>query len=176
MDHQQVTRFTSLWTQTQSSVLAFISATVTNFSDAEDLLQRVASVAVNKFHQFDAEGDSKAFAGWTVQIAKFEVLNHLRSLSTDRHQFLADSVGVIADSFEEISGKFDDRRHALGECIREIQGRPRDVLAKRYGEGLKTGAIAAQLGLTPGNVSVILNRTYKTLRQCIDSRLAGGTR
>lgn len=172
MDNRQVARFTALWTQTQSSVLAFIAATVTNFSDAEDLLQGVAGVAVSKFDEFDPEGDSQAFTGWTIQIAKFQVLNFLRARATDRHKHMAESVNAIADAYEELSLELDDHRHALAECMKDLQGRPREILAKRYGEGLKTGRIAEQLGITPGNVSVILNRTYKSLRQCIDTRLA----
>lgn len=172
MEHAQVTRFTSLWTQTQSSVLAFISASVTNFADAEDVLQRVANVAVTKFEQFDSQGDSHAFTGWAIQIAKFEVLRFLRSNSTDRHQFIADSIDTIAEAFEALCPAIDDRRQALGQCLDQIQGRSKQVLELRYGKGMKTGGIAKQMGLTPGNVSVILNRAYKTLRSCIDGRLA----
>lgn len=171
MDHQQVTRFTQLWTQTQSSVLAFISATVTSFPDAEDLLQRVAGIAVSKFDEFDPTGDANAFTGWTIQMARFEVLRFLRDRATDRHCFFAESLGDIAEAFTELAPEFDDRRHALGECLKDLRGRSRDVLARRYGEGLKTARIAESMGLSPGNVSVILNRTYKALRQCIELRL-----
>jgi hypothetical protein len=37
MDQAQLTRFVSLWTQAQTSVFAVISATITNFADAEDV-------------------------------------------------------------------------------------------------------------------------------------------
>ena len=171
MENSQVARFTALWTQTQSSVLAYIAATVTNFADAEDVLQKVAGVAVSKFEQFDADGDSRAFTGWMIRIAKFEVLNYLRTKTTDRSRHLAESVEAVADAFESLAPELDDRRHALAECLQRIQGRAREVLVKRYGDGLKTGRIAELLNLTPGNVSVILNRAYKSLRSCIDSRL-----
>ena len=46
------------------------------------------------------------------------------------------------------------------------------MLDRRYSDGMKTGAIAKTLGLTAGNVSVILNRTYRKLRECIDGKLA----
>ena len=52
VDYAQVTRFTTLWTQAQRSVFAFISATVTNFADAEDVLQKVSTVALSKFDEF----------------------------------------------------------------------------------------------------------------------------
>ncbi|MEM7232102.1 MAG: sigma-70 family RNA polymerase sigma factor [Planctomycetota bacterium] len=171
MEAQQVTRFTSLWTQTQSSVLAFVCASVRNFADAEDILQRVAAVAVSKFDEFDEAGDSAAFTGWSIRIARFEVLHFLRDRSTDRHTYLAEPLDDIAAAFEHLAPEIDDRRRALAHCVTKLKGRSREVLAKRYGEGLKTGKIAQSMDLTPGNVSVILNRAYQSLRRCIDQQL-----
>lgn len=175
MEHAQVTRFTTLWTQAQTSVFAVISSTVTNFADAEDVLQKVSTIAVSKFATFDTDGDGDAFTGWAIAIARFEILRHLRDRGTDRHEYIAESVGQIADAFEEIRSEYDNRREALNQCMKQLQGRPREVLRKRYGEGLKTGVIAKLLGLTAGNVSVILNRTYRKLRECVDGRLATGS-
>jgi RNA polymerase sigma-70 factor (ECF subfamily) len=172
VEHAQVTRFTTLWTQAQTSVFAVISATITNFADAEDVLQKVSTVAVSKFDAFETDGDQNAFIAWAIAIARFEILRHLRGCATDRHQYIAESLGQIAEAFEEIAPEYDRRREALAQCTRQLKGRSRDVLEKRYGEGLKTGVIAKLLGLTAGNVSVILNRTYRKLRECIDGRLA----
>ena len=69
MEHAEVTRFTSLWTQAQTSVFAVISATVTNFADAEDVLQKVSTIAVSKFDDFETNGDANAFAAWATAIA-----------------------------------------------------------------------------------------------------------
>ena len=172
MDQEQVTRFATLWTQAQTSVFAVISATITNFADAEDVLQRVSSIAAAKFGEFAVDGDAKAFACWTIAIARFEILRHLRDRATDRHEYIAESLGQISQAFEQIASEYDERREALAECVKQLSGRSRDVLEKRYGEGLKTGAIAELLGLTAGNVSVILNRTYRRLRECVERRLA----
>lgn len=171
MDATQVTRFTTLWTQAQRSVFAFISSTVTNFADAEDVLQRVSTIAVTKFDEFSANGELSEFVAWSIAIARFEVLRHLRDVSTDRHSFVAESLPQLAAAFEEIAPECDARREALATCVSKLSGRSREVLEKRYGEGLKTGVIAKLLGLTAGNVSVILNRTYQSLRQCVDTRL-----
>ena len=155
-------------------MFAVISSTVTNFSDAEDVLQKVSTIAVSKFEAFDRDGDVAAFTGWTIAIARYEILRHLRDRGADRHEYIAESVDQIVDAFADIGPECDDRREALSECMSLLQGRPRDVLEKRYGEGLKTGVIAKLLGITTGNVSVILNRTYRKLRECVDNRLATG--
>lgn len=172
MDYAQVTRFTTLWTQAQRSVFAFISASVTNFADAEDVLQKVSTVAVSKFDEFSEDGGLAEFVAWTIAIARFETLRHLRDRGTDRHEFVAESIGHLAEAFEEIAPEYEARREALAVCMSQLSGRPREVLEKRYGLGLKTGVIAQMLGLSAGNVSVILNRAYRRLRECVDSRLA----
>lgn len=177
MDNNQVARFTSLWTQAQTSVFAVIASTVTNFTDAEDLLQRVSVVAVSKFEQFKGGEDKNQFVAWTIAIARFEILHYLRNKSTDRHEYIADSVGIIADAFQNIESEFDDRRAALDRCLRLLKGRSRTVLEKRYGEGQKTGEIANFMGLSAGNVSVILNRAHQKLRVCVEQKvqaLGGG--
>lgn len=171
MEYSEVTRFTTLWTQGQRSVFAFVSATITNFADAEDVLQKVSTVAVSKFEDFDEGGTLNEFIAWTISIARFEVLRHLRDQATDRHSYMADSLNQLADAFQEIAPEYDSRREALSVCVSQLSGKSREVLEKRYGEGLKTAAIAELLGLTAGNVSVILNRTYRRLRECVESRL-----
>lgn len=172
MDTEQVEKFTFLWTQTQTSVLAFIASSVTNFSDADDILQKVAGVAIRKFDKFDDEGDTSAFIGWVINIARYEVLMFLRQHASDRHTFFAESIEQIADAFTELAPEIDGRRHALAHCVKKLSDRPREVIDKRYGEGLGTRQIAELMGLSPGNVSVILNRAYKALRTCIDARLS----
>ena len=175
MDHAEVTRFTALWTQTQTSVFAVISTTVTNFADAEDVLQKVSTISVSKFDTFDSDGDVNAFAAWAIAIARYEILRHLRDRATDRHEYIVESLNQIEHAFAEIAPEYDDRREALARCMQQLRGRARNVLEKRYGGGLKTGAIAKLLGLSAGNVSVILNRTYRKLRACVDGRLAAET-
>ena len=172
MESKQVERFTIFWTQTQTSVLAFIASAVTSFSDADDILQEVAGVAVRKFDQFDEKGDSSGFTGWVINIARYEVLMFLRQHSSDRNRFFAESVEEIANAFVDLAPEVDRRRHALSHCVKELGGRPREVLDKRYGEQMGAAQIADLMGLSPGNVSVILNRTYKALRACIEARLS----
>lgn len=169
MNNAQVAKFTMLWTEAQPSVFAMISATVRNFADSEDIRQKVASIAVAKFNEYD---ESRPFGPWVIGIAHYEVLKYLRAQGTDRHEFVAESLNEIAAAFETVSPELHERRHALVQCVKLLQGRSRDVLMKRYADGLKTGAIAKLMGLTPGNVSVILNRAYEKLRNCVDKRIA----
>ena len=169
MNQDEIVRFTALWTKAQPSVFALISATITNFSDAEDILQKVAAVAIEKFAEYD---QSRSFIGWALGIARYEVLRYLRDRTSDKHQFIADSLNQITDAFSAIQPELDARREALSDCLERVEGRSRRVLQMRYAEEKKSGAIAKELGISSTNVSVILNRTYRSLRNCIEARLA----
>lgn len=173
MDDAQVTQFAVLWTQAQPSVFAFISAAVTDFADAEDVLQKTATAAVQKFEAYDS---SRPFVAWAIGIARLEILAYLRGKSTDRHEFVADSLKHIARGFDAIASELEGRRAALADCLKQLRGRSRTVLEKRYGKGMSVSAIGEEMALTATNVSVILHRAHAALRKCIDRRLAAEER
>ena len=168
MKHDDATRFTTHWIQAQPTVFAFVSAALSSYSDAEDVVQKVATVAIAKFSDYD---ESRPFVNWCIGLARFEILRYLRDRGTDRHRYVTDSLGAIVTAFEETAPDLDERRRALSVCLKQLTGRPREVLEKRYGDGLKTGAIAEAMRLAANSVSRILNRTYSSLRDCIGRKL-----
>jgi len=170
MDSEQAVDFAQLWTCAQPNVFSYIASAVRNLADAEDVLQSTATVAVRKFPDYDP---SRPFIAWVIGIARFEILNYLRSHSNDRHDFIDEEfLATLASAYEVIHEELDARRHALRSCLSILKGRARQVIEHRYLNGMKTGAVASGLGLSPGNVSVILNRAYKQLRECIENRIA----
>jgi RNA polymerase sigma-70 factor (ECF subfamily) len=62
----------------------------------------------------------------------------------------------------------------LGECVKLLEGRAREICDYRYRAGLKPGRIAQLLGLAPNTVSKALERLRGDLRDCIERREAGG--
>ena len=164
--------FTRLWTNVQPNVMAYISASVRQFSDAQDVVQNVAVAAVKKFDDYDR---AKPFAGWIIGIARVEVLRYLRQHAKDRHQLVDEDVLVqLAGTWERNLNQLEEERAALMQCLKLLRGRPREMIEHRYGSGLKTAEIAEITGLKPGYVSVSLNRAYQQLRACIDRRRSMG--
>ena len=174
MQNDEATKFTTHWIHAQPTVFAFVSSALSNYSDAEDVVQKVATVAIAKFDDYD---ESRPFVNWIIGFARFEILRHLRDRGTDRHEFVADSLQNLVAAFREIAPELDDRRRALSTCLEQLEGRSREVLEKRYGDGLKTGAIAESMGLAANSVSRILKRAYDALRDCIGRHavVEGGT-
>lgn len=169
MQPEDITRFATLWAQSQPSLSAFIAATIIDFADAEDVLQKSAAAAVQKFGQYDPQ---RPFLPWVIGIARFEILRHLRDNASGRLQYVSDALPDIAAAFDDLAPELEERRAALSACLEQVRGRAREVLRQRYGLGKKSEAIAHALGLSPNHVSVILSRVYSQLRDCIQQRLA----
>ncbi len=155
----------TLWTDSQPAVHAFISSVIPQFCDSEDILQSVAATVIQKADQYDP---SRPFIGWAIGLAKIEMKRFRRS----QFVYVTDALQELAEAFEEMEPILQERRRALGPCLEALTERAQVVLTKRYAEGLKSAAIAEEIGITSNHVSVILHRAYQTLRRCIQRRLA----
>jgi RNA polymerase sigma-70 factor, ECF subfamily len=166
MSRDSATEFAKLWTRVQPNVFAYVSATIRSFQDAEDVLQNVAVTAIRKFAQYDPD---RPFVPWIIGIARIEVLKYLRARGNDQHELVDEDLLVaLAGACERTFPELDLQRAALAQCLPKLKGRMREVVERRYGQGMKTGMIAEAMDLAPGYVSVVLNRAYRHLRECID--------
>ncbi len=162
-------QFTRRWTQAQPVVASFISSMVPDFHEAEDLLQEVAVVLLRKFGEYD---ERRPFVAWALGIARLEVLSARRSHA---RSFLTYNPGIaeaVAQAFEEMSPLLGMRAAALRECLAEVKGNARRVVALRYQDSLKPRDIAARLGMAGGSVRVTLSRIRAALQACVERRLA----
>ncbi|HLX60820.1 MAG TPA: sigma-70 family RNA polymerase sigma factor [Planctomycetota bacterium] len=164
---QDSERFTREWTKAQPVVASYIGAVIRDFNTAEDLLQDVAVVLLNRFNEYDP---ARSFTGWALGIAKFKILEAQRN----KIECLAGDEGILdalSASHEELSSELERRTMALRECLLQIKGRALTLLKLRYDQALKPAAIAAEMGMNAGAVRVMLSRTRQTLYECILKRL-----
>lgn len=162
-------RFTRHWTKTQPIVAGYLASLIPNLNDAEDILQDVSVVLLNKFHEFD---EQKSFTAWALGIARKEVLaarrSHARSFICRNN----DLVEKVTATYDELAPELSRRTDALRHCMERVEARSRDVLRLRYEESRKPAEIAAALGLAAGTVRVLLSRVRASLHRCIEQRLA----
>lgn len=161
-------RFTRLWTTAQPAVAGYLASLVPDFRDSQDLLQTVAVVALKKFGDFDS---SQSFVGWTLGIARWEVLHHRRSQARSRLDLddsLAESMISVC---EEMSEELERRARALRDCLASVDGRAGELLRLRYDEELTPAAISPRLGLSVVAVRVALSRVRAGLRKCVEGKL-----
>lgn len=173
LEQWQVTELTVHWIKAQPKVADFIALMVPGFHDAEDILQRVAVVVTQKYHQFD---QSRSFTDWVIGITKYEILAFRRSKARDRHVFDESLIEQIASRYAGIEPKLERARQVMQECIERIQGRNRRVLEMWYAEEISQVQIAERLKTTPNTVYVTLHRIRTLLRNCVQRRLRLGWR
>lgn len=163
-DMNSTQQLTLLWTDAQPAVFSYILSLVKDFTDAEDILQKVALAVVNKFETYDPQ---YSFQGWAFGIARNQTRTFQRGLYKDKHVFSDEMVDLLGETYEEMETELSQYSEKLMQCVQKVEGRAKTVLSMRYQDEQKTGAIAKQLGLSPGNVSVILNRAHQFLKNCM---------
>jgi RNA polymerase sigma-70 factor (ECF subfamily) len=168
MNEAQTEQFAMLWVKAQPTLAAFIRSLLHDFHQTEDVLQRVAVTLVRKFDQYDA---SRPFAAWAIGVAKFEVLYYRRERATDRHVFNDEIVDQIALGYQRFAAEADPFREALERCLQQLDGRSKTAVELRYANGLKSPAVAREMGLSPGAVRMLLCRVRQSLRDCIEQRV-----
>ena len=167
-DQDNIERMTIEWTRAQPSVGRFIRSFVRNRAEADDILQEVALVIVDRFETWDS---NRPFVAWALGIARRVVQTHLRAKYRDRKVEFTSAIDRVAESFEQLDPQAELMRDSLTDCLGQLRGHSRKVLSLRYSDGLELKQIAEQLGMTASNVGVLLHRVRATLRQCVDRRL-----
>ncbi|MGH7143109.1 MAG: sigma-70 family RNA polymerase sigma factor [Planctomycetota bacterium] len=156
-------------------IYAFLRAAVGNHHDAEDLLQEV-SLAVSRDYQQFRPGT--LFPAWLRQIARNRILDYRRK-SGRRAALLRPEVLASLDAAAqavETERPTSARRDALHECLHDLDGVARKVMALRYEANLAVARIAATVQKTPVATYAIIKRTRQILRDCVDRRLAAQSR
>ncbi len=153
-----------LWTDAQPAVFGYVLSLVKDFTDAEDILQKVALAVVDKFETYDS---NYSFQGWAFGIAKNQTRTFQKKKYTDKHVFSDELVDIVADAFDKVESEFSDLHEQLLKCVEQVEGRAEVVLTKCYRDELKPAAIGRDLGISSGNVSVILHRTHQFLKNCM---------
>jgi RNA polymerase sigma-70 factor (ECF subfamily) len=161
--------FAAEWVQVQSAVGTFIAASGVQFHDSEDLLQKVAVIAFEKFEDFDPQ--RAPFLAWVTGIARNEVMHWRRNAGRDRHVFTAATIEILADVQSQTDEESSSFARALAWCVKKLQGRSSEVLTLRYTEELSPTQIAERLDTSSTSIRVTLSRARKSVRECVDRRL-----
>ena len=166
-DSEAIRRMTIEWTRAQPSVGRFIRSFVRDRAQAEDLLQEVALIIVDRFETYEPD---RPFIGWALGIARRVVQTHLRKMYRDRQVEFSDAVDQAASAFQRLEPQAEVMKEALDHCVRKVHRRSRSALLLRYSEGLELKQIAEHLEMTAGNVGVLLHRVRTSLRECVQRR------
>lgn len=160
------------WAQSQPTIAAFIHSLVPNFQDADDILQNVAVVTVEKIGQFDR---NRSFPAWAIGIAKNLILKHYSQKGRKRAILDIEVIKKVAQVYEHESQNIHDQKEsmvkALKTCLMQLKGKWRKIVDMHYVYELSSARIAQQLSMTQNNVFVSLHRIRLALKKCVEHRL-----
>lgn len=161
--------FLRAFTTHEPAVRAFVRRLVPARNDADDILQEVAIVLWEKFGEFRAGGNFKA---WACGIARFKVLSWLRDRGRDRLVLDMDIVHLIAEESLQTESQLAQQRVALESCFEKIPTSERDLLTRAYQRDVKIQDVATTSGRSVGGFYQWLHRMRRLLLECIRRELA----
>ena len=152
---------------------AYLRAAVCDTHVAEDLLQSVAQVLWQKVSEYDP---ARPFTPLALGVARLEVIKWRRQAARSREVISEEAMQLLAETAAEEAAAVDQRQHFLAECLKGLAGTARRVLELKYADELKVAEIAARLQKSPAAVEMVLVRSRRGLRACIERKMALATR
>ena len=160
-------RATRLWTLAQPNVAAFVASVIRDYRDRDDVLQDIAIAVIQSFESYDQK---RPFTGWAIGVARNQIRSHFRKQKKDKLVFSDKTIANLETTFANPEDSRD--LDFLHECMKEIQGRSREICKMRYHQNLKSAAIGEKIDMTANSVSKVLQRVRDQLRQCIQTKSA----
>jgi RNA polymerase sigma-70 factor (ECF subfamily) len=168
----QKAEFAEQLTRHQGQLLGFIYSLVRDLDDADDLFQQTSLVLWDKFDQFDR---SRSFVSWACGVARYEVLNFLRSRSRDRLYFSDELSLALIEAQEDLEQeRLEERRAALAGCMKQLRDCDKALLEACYGPSSGVREVARASGRSAQSVHNSLRRIRRALFQCVSRSLAQG--
>ena len=165
MDNTKLEQFTKQWSTSERVIRLYLNSAIFNRADAQDVLQRVALCAYQKYDEYDA---SQSFQGWLFGIAKFEVLGYFRNLGRNPEVIDSEISERLADNMEDqseaISREDDERREKLEQLLTQLPEKAQELVRLRFFENREYDEIASLLNTNEGAVRTALSRIIAKLR------------
>jgi RNA polymerase sigma-70 factor (ECF subfamily) len=169
IDSNRNLRFVRLFAQHEHQIYAYIVAVMSNWTDADEVMQET-SVAL--WEMFDDFQEGTSFSSWACKIAYFRILRFREKCRRDRHEFDHTFVEAVAETAQQEAETFETRRKALGMCVEKLRPDDRRLLQLCYAEDGTVKHAAERLARPVKGVYKALARIRQALFACVQRRLA----
>ncbi len=150
-------------------IAAYLLSATGDIHVAEDLLQSVARILLEKWDDYDK---SRPFGAWVGGMARLEVLKWRQQAARSREVLSEESLRLLSDTAAEHAEEIDRRRFFLAECLETLGSTARRVLQMKYENGCKIAEIAGRLKKSVPAVEMTLVRSRRCLRACIERKMS----
>ncbi len=170
VDNVKVKQFVELLTAHQSRIHLYILSLVTNYNDADDVMQETSKMMWSKFHEFEMGTD---FLAWGIRIAFYRVFEYRRQRKKDRALHLKDeTIHEIEHESRMRQDRSGEYKSHLRHCMAKLASKDIDLVGLRYGNNVKVKEIAHRLGQSVQNVYQNLSRIHDLLLSCVQRSLS----
>jgi RNA polymerase sigma-70 factor (ECF subfamily) len=156
------------WLANQARICAYIRALVFERSEADDVLQEVASVLWRKFEEFEP---GTHFDRWAMRVAHNQILYYFQKKRRETLVFSRGLMDELTSDFLEQRKSEGDYLDVLEHCLAKLAERDLALVRRRFQPGETNRSVAREVGKSESVVSRSLNRIYLALLQCIDLNL-----
>lgn len=158
-DHEKF--FEEIYNDYYQRVLSFIKARLKDQYEAEDLTSDVFFKCYKNIEKYDP--DKAAVSTWIFTIANNTLKNHYRDNKQNASIDGMEGFDVPYEEDFDQAVRLEEVRNYLDRVLSELDDTKRQILLMRYYDEMKTRDIAEELGMSAGNVRVILSRTIQQL-------------
>lgn len=160
-----------LYLANERRLYGFIIATVPNWSDVDDLIQKTAMVMWTKFGEFEQGTD---FSAWALCIAHYQVLDYRKRKRTDKLRFSISTIDAINEKFVNATANdnLQQRREALQHCLARLTPADRKLVDLRYRPDATIRSVSEYLGRSIHSLYKALNRIHAQLLLCMSRYIA----
>ena len=162
MDKQE---FEAIYQAYYKKVLNYIKKKISNIQDAEELTHEIFMNLYRLRASYDA--NKGAASTWIFVATNNKLKNYYRDR---KEQVMFDEItyGMISEDFSpEACYMLEMQKKELIACLKKLSERERTIIIKKYYIGERSNQIAIELGLTPGNVRIILKRSLEKLKKLL---------
>ena len=131
---------------------------------AADLVQQVLLMTIERLRAGQVR-EPERLASFVLGTCRMVVLD-LRRTHARRERMLGEFAPDVPAGAPDEGPRLDDAR--LLRCLGRLPERERSVLVMTFYDERQAGDVAAELGLSEGNVRVIRHRGLEHLRRCVD--------
>ncbi len=162
-------QFLRLYVEHEEALRGFTRSLVPTLEDAREVMQEVAAVLWRKFEGISSPAD---FRRWAFGVARFEVMEFLRTRRRDRHVFGEEALNLLAREAEEAEDLFEAERRALDECLVKLPETQRTLVETAYTAGVRMDELASRSGRSAMSLYKSLHRIRIILMECTRQVLA----
>jgi RNA polymerase sigma-70 factor (ECF subfamily) len=156
--------FMRLFMRSQRRLYAYVMASVPVPSDADDIVQDIASLLWEKYSEYRAGSD---FASWAISIARLKVLRYYRDSRTHHRKFSQTTLEVLEQLCMQDDEDENERVEKLRNCVKKLGDVDRRIISLRYQENATLKKVASQLGFNPNTLYSRLSKIHRMLLCCL---------